>query len=144
MLKWLAKKSEENKKTDVEAAIENISGPVLRIMVGELHLATLYYDGSNYCLVYTDKFRGTGLSPFNPNDFEKGKFPEVDKTYRSSELWNAFASRLPSPNRDDYTKLLNSMGLSGTENPLIILGKVGKISIAKPWKLELVRNPKAS
>jgi hypothetical protein len=140
---WFFGKSNKPKN---EVAIEaklSIGSPILRVLVEDTHIATIYRDGSHYCLVYTAAFESTGLAPFNSNDLARGSLPEKDKVYRSESLWASFEMRIPSPDRDDYESLLRSSGLRGDEDPLIILGSVGKISISKPWKLELVK-PKAS
>ncbi|MGE4108229.1 MAG: hypothetical protein AB7F66_13525 [Bacteriovoracia bacterium] len=137
----------KNKKNRSESANEadlRASGPVLRITVGEKQIASLFHDGESYCLLYTAEFASSGLAPFNSNDFSKGKLPEVNHVYRSNDLWQVFASRIPSAERGDFKVLLSSLGLTGSENPLIILGKVGKVSISKPWKLVLVENKKVS
>ncbi len=137
---WSSKKKSGTKNEAVVAT----SGPVLRITVGKTHIANLFHDGQNYCLEYTLNFASSGLAPFNPNDIPKGTLPEVNRVYRCPELWQVFASRIPSPARDDFKALMTSMGLDGSESPLVILGKVGRVSISKPWKLELVVNNKTA
>ncbi len=136
-MNWFSKKSSKEDES-VEEALIKVGSPVLRVTVGDVHIASLFHDGETYCLTYTAKFSVSGLAPFNPNDLKKGELPEVNKVYRNAELWHVFAVRIPSDSRDDYKELMASLGLKGDEDPLFILGKVGRVSIAKPWKLELV------
>jgi hypothetical protein len=39
--------------------------------------------------------------------------------------------------------LLKAFDLNEGDDPLVILGKIGTISISKPWRLELIKNNKA-
>jgi hypothetical protein len=141
---WFFKKKNIKNETSSDEAALSYGGTVLRVLLNNAHIATLFHDGDQYGLVYTEKFSSSGLSPFNPNDFDRFANPEVNKVYNSHELWQVFSARMPSPTRADYKRLLTSLGLLGDEDPLVILGRVGRVSISKPWKLELVEKPKAS
>lgn len=132
----LFKKKPEKKKTELEALIESTSGPILLIKIRGIDLATLFFDGKNFCLIYTEAFLDSGIAPFNPNDFKKGESPKPGVPYCSKTLWNAFYSRLPSPSRSDFAEIKQD---NLNENELLaLLGKVGRLSIAKPWRIELV------
>lgn len=139
-MNWRWPNSKKKETEQVDASLELEHTPSVKILVGNKHIATIYREGSGFCLTYCPAFLDSGIAPFNPNDFPKNvkATPEIDKIYRAPVLWECFAARLPSKNRDDYATLMSSMGLTGDEDPLIILGKVGKVSIAKPWKLELI------
>jgi len=132
-MNWFRRKL---KTKSVDAVVE-VDGPVLKVLVDKSHVASVYKEGLDYCLVYKPAFEASGLLPFNPNEIPRGSHPQVEHVYRSKDLWQVFQARIPSRSRDDYRKLLANMGLSGDEEPLIILGKVGKVSIAKRWNLEL-------
>lgn len=122
---WFTKKNNEPKKL------------VLNIVLGEKVLAKLFHDGTSFCLQYCPDFKDSGIAPFNPNDF-KDTTPVIGEVYKSKELWNAFTSRLPSPSRDDFKPLLESLGIAQNEESLLrVLAKVGKISISKPWQVEV-------
>ncbi len=126
---WFTKKNREPKAL------------VLNIVLGEKVLAKLFHDGINFCLQYCSDFQNSGIAPFNPNDFKKGEAPVIGEIYRSKELWNAFTSRLPSPSRDDFKLLLNDLGITHKEESLLrVLAKVGKVSISKPWQVEIEEN----
>lgn len=138
MLNKLFKKSAITKE-NTQAKL-TMSGPVLNILFKDIHIATLYKDNSEFCLVYKPSFLNTGLIPFHVSKVEQVTPPEPNKVYHSTELWPSFRSRIPSGERDDYLELLNKNNLNENSDPLTILGAVGRISISKPWRLELVKN----
>lgn len=144
MLKKFFSSKNEAKESTFEALVKTESGPILKIVLGDLHLATLYFDGSRYCLLYHSDFLKAHIAPFNPEGLAKDANPEIDKCYYSDVLWHTFASRIPSAERPDFVLLMKSLGLTGSENPLLILSKIGSVSISKPWKLVLVKNDKVS
>lgn len=128
--------------SSVEASIRDAKSPVLRILLGDDHIATLFHDGESYCLAYRENFNASGLIPFHETELKNFTTPEVDRLYRSKDLWPVFEARIPSPDRDDYNLLLKSHRLIGNEHPLEILGKIGAVSISKPWRLEISNPPK--
>jgi len=138
-INWLKKKAFGEKKiNDSFDAHFHSTGPVLNITVNEIHVATLYRDKSGFCLVYLPAYETTNLAPFNPEDLA-GETPEINKVYCSPELWQVFRDRIPSENRDDYVELKKKLNLSESDDVLVVLGKIGKVSIAKPWKLVLIK-----
>lgn len=138
ILKKVFSKNKET-KAPYEALLKGAMGPIMKIVLGEHHLATLFYDGNRYCLIYHTEFLNSGLAPFNPEQLDKSAFPVIDKCYYSENLWHVFSSRIPSKERSDFEILMKKIGLSGNENPLEILSKIGSVSISKPWKLELLK-----
>ena len=50
-------------------------------------------------------------------------FPELDKEYRSSQLFPVFANRLMSPRRPDYAAYLNALNLDQRATPFDILAR---------------------
>lgn len=138
--KIFSNETNTNHTSVFEAIIKSETGPVLKVVMNDLHLATLYYDGNRYCIVYHEDFLGSGIAPFNPEQLKMNDRPEIDKVYYSDVLWHSFSARIPSSERPDFKALIKTLGLSGDENPLVILSKIGSISISKPWRLELVKN----
>jgi len=121
------------------AKIEGTPSPVLKITVGDRHIANLFHDESDFCLTYKSAFLEVGLPPFNPEDFKPGEDPKVDVIYRSKDLWFVFAERISSLDRRDFAAEMRRLGLTKDSDPLILLGKLGTVSISKPWRLELVK-----
>lgn len=133
--------SEKDKSENVvEAHLKSASGPVLKVVMNDLHLATVFSDGARFGIIYHKDFIGSGIAPFNPEQLKMRDVPEVDRCYYSDNLWHSFASRIPSSERPDYKLLISRLGLTGGENPLVILAKIGSVSISRPWKLELVKS----
>lgn len=134
------------KKTfgDGSASIEETPNTVLRITVGEKHIANLYHDETDFCLIYKPAFTEVGLPPFNPEDLKDNEHPIIDHCYRSKELWFVFAERIGALDRRDFAEEMKKMGLTKDSPPLLLLGKLGTVSISKPWRLELVKKVKNS
>src|SRR3954465_8919698 len=100
--KSLFKSKEPLKSIEMELG----EGPVLKITIGEKHVATLFHDDSNFCLVYLPEFLKTGLPPFNPEDLMDKKTVEISKCYLRKDLWFVFAERLTALDREDFIKEL--------------------------------------
>lgn len=124
---------------DGGATIESAKGPLLKIMVGENHIADLYHDDNHYCLLYKDAFKSSGLPPFNPEDLGPDSHPVINHCYKRENLWFVFSERLRTLERSDVAEELKKFGLTKNSDPILILGTLGKISIAKPWYFKLVK-----
>ena len=107
-------------------------------------IARLFFDKNSkeFCLVYTNKFIESGLTPFHESTSSSNILVDTDTVYRSKTLWYSFALRIPNPDRRDYETALLEAGLKGDESPLEILGKLSNYSISKPWKFEVLDNGK--
>jgi hypothetical protein len=113
-------------------------GPVLSIMLGELTIGILFFDGNQFGLIYKEDFFKSNLAPFNPEQLGENNLPELNKFYFSKDLWHSFMARIPSKDRQDFLDIMHKFGLSEDENPLVVLSKIGKFSISKPWRLEVL------
>lgn len=122
-------------KKDVK--IEESNFPLLRVMVRDIHIADLYHDGKDYCLTYKEAFKTLSIPALNPENLKMNETVEVDKCYKSKNLWYVFQERLHSLDRADVVTQLKRYGLTKNSDPLLILGKLGQTSISKPWYLEL-------
>jgi len=66
------------------------------------------------------------------------EFPQVDREYRSKDLWAFFEARLPPVDRKDIKELLeHGEGRIAPGDILRVLGRVSKRTIANPYELEL-------
>ena len=66
----------------------------------DLLIGTLSVQDGRWRFEYSDKFRrNTVLRPIV-------EFPDVNKAYESSELWQFFASRIPSPEQSEIEDIL--------------------------------------
>lgn len=132
------KKNNEELKNCNEALINSSGEPVLRVVLGDLKIATLFFDGEKYGLIYSEDFNKVGIAAFNPEQVANNEKPQINHCYYSDRLWHSFESRIPSRERPDFAALMRKHNLTGDENPLVILSKIGSISISKPWRLEVV------
>lgn len=112
------------------------------------HVGTLAYDKQNYLFEYThytDSERrvrdaiahGYTLHP---------AFPKLEKKYVSKELFPAFSRRIPSKNRVDYHKVLDTFGLPTEADKMDVLratrGALGNDPYSFSEPLRLVDNQK--
>jgi HipA-like protein len=63
-------------------------------------------------------------------------FPDLNKTYTSTELWPFFASRIPSTSRHSINSLIKNAGIDEADVTKL-LAFFGKRTITNPFTLEL-------
>ncbi|MFA9370114.1 MAG: HipA N-terminal domain-containing protein [Labilibaculum antarcticum] len=89
----------------------------------DLVIGTLTLDGDEWIYEYSEDFKyQKGITPL-------ANFPNLDKEYRSNELWSFFSSRIPS-----LTQLL-MRNESIEENTVDLLKKYGVRTITNPFVL---------
>jgi HipA-like protein len=78
---------------------------------------------------YSDEFKlKTELRPLV-------EFPDLDRVYENDELWQFFASRIPSTEQPDVETVLESENIA--EDDLIaLLKRFGKRTITNPFELK--------
>ncbi|HVA46107.1 MAG TPA: HipA N-terminal domain-containing protein [Pirellulales bacterium] len=77
---------------------------------------------------YTDDFRRSGeLRPIV-------EFPDVDKVYKSDELWPFFVMRLPSLKQPSVRDIVKSEAIDDSDE-VELLRRFGKRTIASPFEL---------
>lgn len=88
-------------------------------------IGKLSYDGVKYRFQYDrETLRPALAAGFKPSGFGLTRaFPDHDKAYESTELFPAFASRLPDRRRPDYAPLLARLNLRPDSHPFEILKK---------------------
>ncbi len=98
---------------------------------GEAQLVgKLWQDQGDFVFEYDKAFAASpGAEPLSP-------FPQLDETYRSTELWPFFAVRIPPLRRADVRSLLEERGLK-PEQTLEILGTLARRSATNPYELAL-------
>ena len=96
---------------------------------GNLLIGTLSVRDGVWKFEYSDEFRRNGsLRPIV-------EFPDVDKTYESSDLWQFFASRIPSPERPEVGEILRREQIA-EDDAVGLLKRFGKQTIVNPFRLE--------
>jgi HipA-like protein len=94
----------------------------------DLLVGTLTVDGGLWRFEYSDKFRlEDELRPIV-------EFPDVNKTYINEELWQFFASRIPSTERPEVEQILRREHVD-EHDAVGLLKLFGKRTIANPFEL---------
>lgn len=103
---------------------------------------------ARFLLKYLDQIVGTlsvekGIWSFEySKDFKDREmlrslveFPDLDKKYQSPELWQFFASRIPSPEQADIEEILRREHIP-EDDAVSLLRRFGKQTVANPFHLE--------
>jgi len=78
---------------------------------------------------YSDEFKlKTELRPLV-------EFPDLDRVYENDELWQFFASRIPSTEQPDVETVLESENIA-EDDPIALLKRFGKRTITNPFELK--------
>ena len=118
---WLGMKRELTVAPDVEAKF--------LLVLGTLPVGTLTVKDGVWRFKYADQFKGESeLRPLV-------EFPDLDKIYEQEELWQFFASRIPSTLQPDVEVVLEKERID--EDDLIaLLKRFGKRTITSPFELK--------
>lgn len=93
------------------------------LMIGEFVMGTLVYSDGNWTYSYSDAFK-------SQNEYAPLiNFPDVNKVYKSDQLWPFFASRIPgmsqlkesSDDKTDIVTLLRKYGQHVVANPYVLI-----------------------
>ncbi len=96
----------------------------------ELLIGTLSVDGGVWRFEYSDEFR---RSPeFRPIV----EFPDVHRIYENEELWQFFASRIPSTEQAEVEEILKREHIE-EDDAVGLLRRFGKRTVASPFELTL-------
>jgi HipA-like protein len=118
---WLGMKRELTVAPDVEARFI--------LVLGSLPVGTLTVKDGVWQFKYADEFkRESDLRPLV-------EFPDLDQTYEQRELWQFFASRIPSTLQPDVELVMEKEKIE--EDDLIaLLKRFGKRTITSPFELK--------
>lgn len=121
---------------------ENIKTPVMTKAVflvtlsdseeqdnGLLHIGTLLLKEGNWIFEYSRQFKEQDvIKPLVD-------FPDINKVYKSSELYPFFMERIPSLSQPKVQKTLEKEKID-SDNPVQLLKRFGKTTITNPFELE--------
>jgi len=97
----------------------------------DLLVGTLSVEDGKWKFEYSDEFRRHGsLRPIV-------EFPDVNKIYQSDDLWQFFASRIPSPEQAEVEEILKREQIEEGD-AVSLLKRFGKRTITNPFELEVV------
>ena len=112
-----------------EESIDRSTDAVFLLLYGKLPVLVLCHDPKGWRMFYTKEFKAQNkVKPLVP-------FPEVDKEYRSSELWPFFAVRIPSIARPEVLRTVQAENLD-YDDVAAMLNRFGRKSIADPFELK--------
>lgn len=119
---WLGMKKEfKPPAPEVKAEFQLFHG---RLLVGTLSVI----DG-HWQFEYSEEFKlKTDLRPLV-------EFPDLDEVYQNEELWQFFASRIPSTEQPDVEDVLESENIDETD-VVALLKRFGKRTITNPFELK--------
>ncbi|MBL9118168.1 MAG: HipA N-terminal domain-containing protein [Verrucomicrobiaceae bacterium] len=99
------------------------------LYLGSLHVGTLSRDDGEWTFEYSMVFRNQRqVKPIVD-------FPQLDREYRSAELWPFFALRIPSLTQANVQQYLRSQGRTDAD-AADLMQEFGRRSIANPFVLE--------
>ncbi len=99
------------------------------LYLGTLHVGTLSRDDGEWTFEYSMLFRNQRqVKPIVD-------FPQLDREYRSTELWPFFALRIPSLTQAHVQQYLLSQGRTAAD-AADLMQEFGRRSIANPFVLE--------
>ena len=96
---------------------------------GDLPVGTLSVEDGVWKFEYSAKYKQS--ETFRP----LVEFPVVDKTYESKDLWQFFASRIPSPEQPEVDEILRREKIS-EDDSIALLKRFGTRTISNPFQLE--------
>jgi HipA-like protein len=121
-IEWLGFNKSVQAPPDVEAKFS--------LKHDNLLIGTLSVEDGRWRFEYSDEFkRRDTLRPIV-------EFPDVNKTYESGELWQFFASRIPSPEQAEVEEILKREHIE-EDDAVSLLKRFGKRTIANPFELEV-------
>jgi|SRR5215813_5691768 len=95
----------------------------------DLLVGTLSVQDGIWSFEYSDEFRHSDL--LRPIV----EFPDVSRTYESKELWQFFASRIPSPEHAEVEEILRREHIEEGD-AVSLLKRFGRRTVANPFYLE--------
>lgn len=118
---WLGMKKELTVSPDVQAEFSLFLG---NLLVGKLSVIE-----GRWQFEYSEEFKQK--TEFRP----LVEFPDLDKVYENGELWQFFASRIPSTEQPDVETVLENENISETD-VVALLKRFGKRTITNPFELK--------
>lgn len=118
---WLGWKKEMTIAPNVRAEFQ--------LFYGNLLVGTLSVIEGRWQFEYSDEFRqNADLRPLV-------EFPDLNKVYHNEELWQFFASRIPSTEQPDVETVLENEKIA-EDDVVALLKRFGKRTITNPFELK--------
>ncbi|GAA4320894.1 HipA N-terminal domain-containing protein [Compostibacter hankyongensis] len=126
IMKWF------NKEHEGQAAQlpKNESAQFL-LNIDDIQVGTLYCENGEWCFKYSEDFKE------HPDYNRIVGFPDLNKTYKSEELWPFFQIRIPGLKQPAIREILEKEKID-KENEVELLKRFGKKTISNPYELVTV------
>ena len=98
---------------------------------GDALIGTLAAHDGHWTFSYSDEFKQRGEMRTIV------EFPYADRTYESKELWQFFASRIPSPEQPEVHRIIQDEHIK-EDDAIGLLRRFGRHTVANPFELETV------
>lgn len=119
-MEWLGMKRDLTVPPDVEAEFI--------LMLGELPVGELSVRDGEWRFQYSKAFRDS------PKLRPLVEFPDLDKVYTQPELWQFFASRIPSTLQPDVEEVMEKEHIED-DDLIALLKRFGRRTITSPFEL---------
>lgn len=118
---WLGWRKEMTVAPEVEAEFQ--------LFLGSLLVGKLSVSEGRWRFEYSEEFKQeTDLRPLV-------EFPDLDKVYENQDLWQFFASRIPSIEQPDVERVLDKQKIA-EDDVVALLKQFGKKTITNPFVLK--------
>ncbi len=102
---------------------------VFSLFLGNLLVGKLSVIDGHWQFVYSEEFKlRDDLRPLV-------EFPNLDKVYENQQLWQFFASRIPSMEQPDVELVLENENIA-EDDVVALLKRFGKRTITNPFELK--------
>jgi HipA-like protein len=105
-----------------------LSDGSLNLYYKQFHIGTLWFEQETWFFSYSEQFKK------DPIIAPLIQFPDLNKTYKSKDLWPFFASRIPALNQPFHEKKIKKNNID-RNNPLKLLEVFGQKTISNPFRL---------
>lgn len=92
-----------------------------------INIGSLSFSDGMWTFRYADNFKHSGLRTIT-------EFPDVTKTYKSSELWPFFLMRIPSIRQADIRSIVAKENIDEHDEARL-LRRFGRKTVANPFEL---------
>lgn len=125
MIKFVKKYLTPSSHSDLK--VKESKEATFQLTLDDRVVGILSFKDGKWMFKYSDEFKEDNLTPISG-------FPDLDKIYKSEELWPFFSSRIPSLARKNIQDKIKKKGINENDY-LELLSFFGKRTITNPFEL---------